>query len=157
MWMASFFLFPDPNHFASGRGEISTDPTSQIKEWLKVIFSGHRRTNNVIQDSDLSPPSMQGSAGELAYWCCSKGRGARRCCDPVAEQELGCFPAAEGRQPRRRAAMPAASPARERQDPSWNQFGGSLGTACVQLCCPCPLLSISRRRVGNTGSNSIAS
>lgn len=71
------FLFPDLNHFASGRGEISTDPTAQVREWLKATFSGHRRTNSVIQDSGLSPSrrSVQGSAGELDYCSRSKGRG----------------------------------------------------------------------------------
>lgn len=61
------FLFPDPNHFASGRGEISTDPTIQVRKWLKATFSGHGRTNSVTQDSDLSSSrsSVQGSAGEL--------------------------------------------------------------------------------------------
>lgn len=46
------------------------------------------------------------------------------------------FPAAEGSQPRPCAVMPGASPARERQDPSWSHFGGSLSITRVQLCCP---------------------
>lgn len=94
----TIFLFPDPNHFASGRGEISTDPTAQVREQLKVTFSGHRRTNSVIQDWGLSPSRccVQGSSGELDYCSRSKGWGDAGCCDPAPEPAPARFPHSGG-------------------------------------------------------------